>query len=211
MKRKRTKEKTKNWMERYNTENLTPSKDPLRGRHHEMIIIDAPPSYNKLYIGFDNGISGTVGMIFNNQTWFFLPPTKLEQNYTKKKGNITRIILPELVSIISGLLIKINPESIMCLIERPMVNPKRFQASTSALRALETQLNTVELLQIPYQYEDSKAWQKELLPKGVKGDVALKEASKNIGCRLFPQHAELIKKHKDADGILMAEYCRRKF
>jgi len=49
-----------------------------------------------------------------------------------------------------------------------------------------------------------------LLPQGIKGDE-LKVASKDIGCRLFPEHTELIVKHKDADGILIAEYCRRKF
>ena len=91
-----------------------------------------------------------------------------------------------------------------------MVNPKRWAASVSAIRALEATLIIVELLEIPYIYVDSKEWQRELLPKGCKGD-ALKTASKDIGCRLFPQHKELIIKHKDADGILMAEYCRRKF
>ena len=51
---------------------------------------------------------------------------------------------------------------------------------------------------------------KALLPKGSKG-IVLKNDSKDIGCRLFPQSSALIVKHKDADGILIAEYCRRKF
>lgn len=165
---------------------------------------------NKLYIGIDNGISGTVGCIYNNQTWFFKTPIKVEQNYTKAKGNISRIDLPKLLGELNKIMFEVKPEHVMCLIERPMVNPTRFQATTSALRALEATLICIELLKIPFQYEDSKKWQKELLPKGSTKEQ-LKSDSVDIGCRLFPQHSELIKKHKDADGILMAEYCRRKF
>jgi hypothetical protein len=91
-----------------------------------------------------------------------------------------------------------------------MVNPSRFVATKSALRALEATLNVVELLGFAYSYCDSKEWQKVLLPKGSHGDQ-LKSDSKDISKRLFPKHTELIEKHKDGDGILIAEYCRRKF
>ena len=165
---------------------------------------------NKMYIGIDNGVTGTIGIICGNKTWFFETPTKSEQNYTKKKGNISRVIGNVLKLKLRSIMKECNPESIMCLIERPMVNPGRFAATISALRALEATLVIIEELEWPYQYEDSKAWQKELLPKGSKAEQ-LKKDSVNIGCRLFPQHSELIKKHGDADGILMAEYCRRKF
>jgi hypothetical protein len=165
---------------------------------------------NKLYIGIDNGVSGSIGCIYNNKTWFFESPIKSEQNYTKKKANITRINFPELSIKLSEIISECNPESIMCLIERPMVDPTRFISTTSALRSLESTLCVLELLDIPLQYEDSKKWQKLLLPNGCKGEE-LKTVSKDIGCRLFPQHKELIIKHKDADGILLAEYCRRNF
>jgi hypothetical protein len=159
----------------------------------------------KTYIGIDNGVSGTIGIINEEETSFFKVPTKSEQNYTKKKGNVTRINGPELIDTLNGIP---NP---MALIERPMVNPTRFKATTSALRALEAVLLVLEALEIPYQYIDSKEWQRELLPKGIKGTPELKKASKDIGCRLFPQYKELIEKHGDADGLLISEYCRRKF
>lgn len=57
-------------------------------------------------------------------------------------------------------------------------------------------------------YCDSKHWQRILLPKGAKGPE-LKKASMDIGCRLFPEHEKLIRKHKDADGLLIAEWARR--
>jgi hypothetical protein len=163
---------------------------------------------NKLYIGIDNGISGTIGCICNNQTWFFETPIKKEQNYTKAKANISRIDFNKLESKFIEILKESNCDNVICLIERPMVNPTRFKATTSALRALEATLNVVESLDLPYQYEDSKKWQRELLPKGSQKEQ-LKKDSLDIGCRLFPQHKELIIKHKDADGILMAEYAKR--
>ena len=39
----------------------------------------------------------------------------------------------------------------------------------------------------------------------------LKAASLDIGKRLFPLYAEVMEKQKDADGMLIAEFCRRKF
>ena len=171
---------------------------------------DIPTKDAKLYFGFDNGVTGTIGAIWGNKTWFFEFPVKKEQNYTKKKGNITRVIYSDLLYKLAEVIVECDLPPMMCLIERPMVNPGRFAATISAVRALETTLNVIEVLKIPYQYEDSKKWQKELLPNGSVKEQ-LKVDSKTIGCRLFPQHSELITKHKDADGILMAEYCRRKF
>ena len=160
----------------------------------------------KAFAGIDNGVSGTIGIIFPDKTEFYETPVRLEQSYTKKKQNISRIIVKDLIYILD-----IEDFDLMVLIERPMINGKRFKASMSAARALEATLNVLEMLEIPYQYIDSKEWQRELLPSGIKGSELLKKASLDIGCRLFPQHKELIQKHKDADGILMAEYCRRKF
>jgi hypothetical protein len=96
----------------------------------------------------------------------------------------------------------------MVVMERPMVNPTRFKATTSALRCFEAQLILIEHLGLAYCYVDSKDWQRELLPKGIKGADEQKKASKDIGKRLFPQLADF--KHSDFDGLLIAEYARRK-
>lgn len=159
----------------------------------------------KISIGIDNGISGTIGIIEENSSRFISTPTISEQNYTKKKANITRIDFEEMLKILDPY------KGVNCfvLLERPMVNPQRFQSTTSALRALEATLIVLEYLRLPHAYIDSKEWQKSLLPHGVKGMDELKKASLDIGCRLFPQHETLIRHHKDADGILIAEYCRR--
>ena len=156
------------------------------------------------YIGIDNGVSGTIG-ILGKQNHFIETPTITQLNYTKKKSNISRID----VILLRTILQEYQPKLI--LLERPMVNPSRFQATASALRALEATLIIIEELFLPYMYIDSKEWQKELLPSGIKGSANLKEASKQIGCRLFPEFTKEIEKHGDADGLLIAEYCRRHY
>lgn len=158
-------------------------------------------------IGVDNGVSGTIGVIdlIEGNSQFIETPTKSEQNYTKTKGNITRIDHDKL----QEFLIQFKDKKTLILLERPMVNPSRFQATISAIRALESTLIIIEKLQFSYIYIDSKAWQKELLPIGSKG-TQLKNDSVTIGKRLFPKHSDLIIKHKDADGILIAEFGRRK-
>ncbi len=161
----------------------------------------------KIYIGVDNGVTGSIGVIAE-QSHFYETPTRSEQNYTKAKQNITRIDVEGFMTIIDEF---DNQGDIFVLIERPMVNPKMWKATLSAIRALESTITILEGCQIGYSYLDSKAWQKELLPKGTKGTTDLKKASVDIGIRLFPAHRELINKHGDADGLLIAEYARRHF
>jgi len=97
----------------------------------------------------------------------------------------------------------IGNSGVFCLLERPMVNPGRFKATASALRALEATLIVLERLNIPFQYIDSKEWQRHLLPKGIEKDE-LKKAALDVARRLFPSVQT-----KDADSLLIAEYARR--
>jgi hypothetical protein len=152
------------------------------------------------YVGFDNGVTGSIGIVTDGWSEFYYVPIKNELSYTKAKKFINRIDSTKLKSIIERLHVK------MIAIERPMVNPKRFAATQSAMRALEATLVVIEDLKYPYRYIDSKEWQKAMLPSGLK-ENELKKASLDVGTRLFPQHADKFK--KDADGLLIAEYLRR--
>ncbi len=155
------------------------------------------------FVGIDNGVSGSVGIIYEDGTYeFFITPVKKEQDYTKAKKMINRVQPLELAE-----LFKFVGEGSMVMIERPMINSTRFNASMSAIRCFEATITILETLGLPYQVEDSKAWQKALLPVGITGDD-LKTASKSVGNRLFPNTKLIL--HPDCDGMLIASYCKSK-
>lgn len=162
---------------------------------------------NKVYIGIDNGVSGSIGWVDNNgESGFCATPVFKTLNYQKTANKLNRVDVNALELLLMGIMELGHP---IALVERPMVNPSRFKASTSALRALEATLIVLEKLNIGIQYVDSKEWQKYILPSGLKGSPVLKKASIDIGIRIFPQFEKEIRKQKDADGILIAEWARR--
>jgi hypothetical protein len=170
----------------------------------------------KVYIGIDNGTTGSIGIIAPSDNslhewWIRMIPTPviLQQNYTKAKKNLNRVNARELMAYFKvNIVDEWQGYQKLALLERPMVNPGRFQATLSGIRCLEAQLCILEALEIPYMYIDSGQWQKELLPQGCHKEQ-LKKASHDIGIRLFPDLKFAIEKQKDADGILIAEWARR--
>jgi hypothetical protein len=159
-----------------------------------------------IWIGIDNGVTGSIGVLDSEgRSYFYLTPTKVELNYTKQKQNITRIDWMKLRDLL------VFKDSCMALIERPLTGGYGFKALNSAMRSLESVLIVIEHLGIPFNYIDSKEWQRKLLPHGIKGSTELKKASLDVSSRLFPEHRELIKKHKDGDGLLIAHYCKLQY
>lgn len=160
---------------------------------------------SRIYVGIDNGVSGSIGIVGDGMEPVFVKtPVKVEQDYTKAKQNITRLDLGRFMDLFRGY----NNNDITVLMERPLVNPSRFKATTSALRCHEAELITIEFLCLRHIFIDSKEWQRELLPKGIVGSEEQKKASLDIGNRLFPVFEDF--KHPDRDGLLIAEYGRRK-
>lgn len=161
---------------------------------------------NRVWIGIDNGTSGSIGIITEDGIYkYYHMPIKKELNYTKSKQFLNRIDTIKLIEILKS----ISLERCFALLERPLVNPGRFRATISAIRALEATLIVFETLKIPYEYIDSRVWQKELLPTELKGPE-LKIASLQIGKRLFTNINWEKDKFFDADGLLIAEFCHRK-
>ena len=155
--------------------------------------------HSRVFIGIDNGVSGAI-TILSEDGFVHLhikTPVKNCLNYTKKKAFHNRVDFQKLKRELE------TGNAPFCMIERPMVNPMRWVASVSALRCLEATEIILEELKIPYQFIDSKEWQKVLLPSGLKGDQ-LKKAAKDVAKRLFPA-LEIV----NADSLLIAEYCRR--
>ena len=169
---------------------------------------------SKIYVGVDNGVTGSIGIIFpeGKQPVMYQTPTFTEQNYTKTKANISRLDVNKFQEILETELSEYlnNPEhTIEMIVERPMVNPARLTASISAVRCLEATLIAIsKYSNISFRYCDSKEWQKIVLPSGVKGSNELKKVSKDIGIRLFKNCQDVINKQKDADSLLIAYWFR---
>ena len=154
----------------------------------------------KTYLGIDNGASGSVGVIRpDGEKYQNRIPSFKALNYQKKKQFITRVDHELLREMLRGL-----GES-FCLVERPFTG-QNAKTVSAGMRAFEAVLITLEQLAIPYQIVDSKEWQSELLPSGLKGSAALKSAGKDVAKQLFP---DMVFKG-DADGILIAEFARRR-
>jgi hypothetical protein len=161
-----------------------------------------------IFIGFDNGVpSQGIGVVSSDSIAELIKlPIKKELSYTKEAKNISRIDFSALCEIFEKLQAKYLGDKFLVGLERPMINSTRFNASLSAIRALESTLIAIEQHSLRYEYIDSKEWQKVLLPKNIKGSDELKRASLDIGKRLFPE----LDIKKDADGLLIAEFLRRR-
>jgi len=157
-----------------------------------------------IVLGVDNGISGTIGAIFDDGSYeFFKTPIRTTISYTKKYQSVSRIDVPALRLLFDCY----RDKEVKIFLERPMVNPAMFKATISAIRSLEATLITIEDYKFSLEYIDSKQWQKEILPSGIKGSTELKKASLEIGKRMFPKINW--EKFKDADGILIALWGKK--
>lgn len=152
--------------------------------------------------GIDNGVTGGITILSRNGTVIVHEKTPVKKclNYTKKKAFINRIDFDKFKELILQ-----AGSNTHFLIERPMVNPKRWVASVSALRCMEATEIIFEQLQIPYEWVDSGEWQKKLLPSGLKGEAELKLAASEVTKRLYPR----LKIH-NADCLLIALHCKNK-
>ena len=161
----------------------------------------------RVFIGIDNGVTGSIGVIQEDGTYnLFKMPTKSQLNYTKSRQNVTRVDGFKLSNILTAY---VN-HNVSIAIERPFVNPGMFKATLSAVRCLEATITILESFDFPYEYLDSRKWQSLLLPKGCEG-AELKSASLDIAKRLFPKIDFDGLRIKDGDGILIAEYLRRSY
>ena len=158
-----------------------------------------------VYIGIDNGVTGTIGFINSDgEALQVKTPVKKVMNYTKSvKRFVSRVEYKDLKSTLSSM-IK-DADQIICRVERPFINGSMFHASISAARAHEATEICLEELKIPFDYIDSKKWQRPLFPPGTE-KKELKVASKTIGERLYPNAN--VHNHVDCDGLLIAHYLK---
>lgn len=157
-------------------------------------------------IGFDNGSSGTVGILSHEHPpRFFLVPTRECPHFGRsKKGTTRRLDRDTLAGMLKQELhvAGVPPAGVRVFLERPY-SGKFLNAVIPAMRFYEATLCVMEDLHLGVQTIDSRDWQPRFFAN-VKGSAELKKASKLRGIELYPQFADAITKHGDADGLLIA-------
>jgi|DEB19_MinimDraft_2_1074335.scaffolds.fasta_scaffold62977_1 hypothetical protein len=148
-------------------------------------------------VGIDNGATGTIGILKPDCVLFFDTPIK-EMLQGKAGRKVKRVDHKEL----TRLLLPHVP--FMAYIERPYTG-QFMSAMLPGQRSFEAVLIVLEQLGCGFEVIDSKVWQEPVLGK-IKGSAALKQASAMRGAQIYPQYASMIKKHKDADGLLIAHH-----
>jgi hypothetical protein len=161
----------------------------------------------QIWIGIDNGASGTIGWITNTgDAGIDKIPTKVTLNYQKRGKFIARVDLPRLLGMIQHILAIGEDEQmprVLVGVERPFTGP-RFNTVASGMRAFEAVLIGLEQMALSYVFLDSKQWQGKILGKSIKGTARLKSASKLKAEQLYPKVG--LKSVPDADGLLIAYY-----
>jgi len=161
----------------------------------------------RIFLGIDNGSSGTLGAITEDggKTFYVDVPKYKEKTYARSNDKyMTHLDYDQLLALLKKLQ-KLGDLVVSC--ERPMINPRMFTSSMSGARAHEVMLCALRTLGITlHSTMDSRDWQRPVLGEFGKGES--KEKSVEKGCMLFPEHATFIKKHGDADGILIAYHLR---
>lgn len=159
-------------------------------------------------IGIDNGTTGSIAILGPDGPFFDLVPVK-EYLMGKAGKVINRIDHEALHEMLCTRVFDGNamhPKEVVAYVERPFTG-SAMMVNTTVLsaRAHEAVLIVLERLAVGVQTVDSKEWQLPMLGN-IKGSPALKHASMLRGVALYPRFMEIIKKHGDADALLMAHH-----
>lgn len=172
-----------------------------------------PVCLNTVFIGIDNGSTGSIGLQeysftgVRTRAVFMLTPVHMIQDYQKRAKRISQLRMAYLRKLFR----KYKDEQaweIHIAMERPFTG--KFQSATvCAARIHQQYLDLFEFMKLPPpNIIDSGQWQKKFLPKGAKKD-ALKVTSAELGARRWPKYAAIMKTHKDADGMWISEWMRK--
>ncbi len=131
-----------------------------------------------LAIGIDNGVTGAIAFLQGAAAELYPMSTVQRLSYTKKKQYVNLVDANKLTAILVEKIAEARKAdiSLFAYIERPMVNPKMFRSSLSAVMAFWDVVRILGNLGIGYRVTDSKQWQRRYLPAGCKG-AELKKAS----------------------------------
>lgn len=154
----------------------------------------------RLVIGIDNGSTGTLGIIGPDGVIFDEVPTQESLHYGRtRKGTGLRLDRLRLQFILMPYVL--GDYDCQAFVERPFTG-KFMTAALAGARVFEATLITLEILGIGFQTIDSGDWQKKFF--NARTSAEQKKSSMLRGIEMYPQFRDQIKKHGDADGLLIA-------
>jgi len=148
-----------------------------------------------IFIGIDNGTTGTIGFYRNGVGQNYKMPTMQRDGFLQKEKKENRIDFLSLCDFIKNKTQGVPKEMIYLAIERPFQGANSFTSSI-ANRSFEAQRIAVELSGCDCAVVAASYWQKDLL--GSSGKKS-KECARELADSLFPE-----RKIKDQDGLLIA-------
>lgn len=175
-----------------------------------------------LIIGIDNGTTGTMcsWILESGLIDFIETPSKRELNYQKEINYIDRLDHNNFKNWIKNQiknaeLVYKDKIKVIIILERPMVNPKRFDSSIMAVRTFESTLVILQQMNLNYIVIDSKQWQHYFFGKETTF-IDLKFESLKKGLEVVNEYKNLdniknlITKHGDADALLITKFAIEK-
>ena len=174
-----------------------------------------------LVIGIDNGTTGTMcsWIIQKGICDFIQTPSYRTLNYQKEINYIDRLQHKKFkewlnLQIKNAKRVYKNEIKVIIILQRPMVNPQRFESSLLAVRAFESALVILQQLNLNYIVIDSKQWQHYFFGKETTF-INLKYESLKKGLNIINEEnvnylKEIIIKHGDADALLITKFAIEK-
>lgn len=152
------------------------------------------------YIGIDNGVSGSIGILRDG-----VPELIHAREYTRPKAKRKGSLECDPFAI-TKILDDAKPDGVV--LERPFRG--QFRNTEVSAAHFDSVVRTIlETRGIPFIQVDSKKWQGPLL--GIVKAGGTKHASLSLGKRRWPALAAQIEDQGDADALFMAVHAMHEF
>lgn len=160
-----------------------------------------------VWVGIDNGSTGSLAFMCKKKYLTFSVPKKKVRHYTKKEKYVHRIDMPALSNMLISRCIEVSGGKDIknCQVRMILEQPFTGASSNAFLgqRAFEATLIAIETSGfLPPVIVYSKTWQRVLLGKVKSKETKIR--SKIVGEKLYPGSAV----GSDCDAILLAHWLK---
>jgi len=149
-----------------------------------------------VYIGVDNGVSGTIGIYGDSVIEVYKVPVRKGCSDYSANHSITRVDVDSL----RGIMCRYTGGDVKVILEYPYFNMKNIRTTFVAGRCLEAELIVLEGLGLEYSFVSARVWQSDLFP-GIRGRLELKRRSLMFG---IDKLGGKVSGFSDFDGLCIA-------